>query len=85
MSKRRGGIALGLAWVAAWVISACGAGPDDLPPMPAPRRHTAVVVRMPECKTFEIMGKAEREHTPPELAAWLVELARRCNTMKEAA
>ena len=22
--------------------------------------------------------KAEREHTPPELAAWLVELARRC-------
>jgi hypothetical protein len=22
--------------------------------------------------------KAEREHTPPELALWLVELARRC-------
>ena len=61
-----------------------GAGPDDLPPMPAPRRHTAVVVRMPECKTFEIMGKAEREHTPPELAHWLVELARRCNVTQEA-
>jgi len=24
------------------------------------------------------VSKAEREHTPPELAAWLVELARRC-------
>jgi len=24
------------------------------------------------------VGKAEREHTPPMLAAWLVELARRC-------
>jgi hypothetical protein len=24
--------------------------------------------------------KAEREHTPPELAEWLVELARRCVT-----
>jgi len=24
--------------------------------------------------------KAEREHTPPPLAEWLVELARRCKT-----
>lgn len=24
------------------------------------------------------LTKAEREHTPPEMAAWLVELARRC-------
>lgn len=55
-----------------------GAGPDDLPTMPAPRQHTAVVVRMPECRTVEIMGKAEREHTPPQLAEWLVALARRC-------
>ena len=28
--------------------------------------------------------KAEREHTPPELAAWLVELARRCKVKEPA-
>jgi hypothetical protein len=28
--------------------------------------------------------KAEREHTPPELAAWLVELARRCKVSEFA-
>jgi hypothetical protein len=56
-----------------------GAGPDDLPAMPPSRQHTAVVVRMPECRTVEIMGKAEREHTPPALAAWLVDLAGRCS------
>lgn len=28
--------------------------------------------------------KAEREHTPPELAAWLVELACRCKVMEAA-
>ncbi|MEZ4257469.1 MAG: SEL1-like repeat protein [Polyangiaceae bacterium] len=39
MSKRRGGIVLGLAWVAAWVISACGADIPKklvLPPPPPP-------------------------------------------------
>lgn len=56
----------------------CGAGPDDLPPMPDRREATALVVKMPECRKVEVMGKAEREHTPPEFAAWLVELARRC-------
>lgn len=29
--------------------------------------------------------KAEREHTPPPLAAWLVELARRCRKVQRAA
>jgi hypothetical protein len=62
-----------------------GAGPDDLPPMPAPRQHSAVVVRMPECRTVKIMGKAEREHTPPAFRAWLVELARRCKAPRSAA
>lgn len=55
-----------------------GAGPDDLPPLPAPREATALVVRMPECRAVEVMGKAEREHSPPAFAFWLVELARRC-------
>lgn len=31
----------------------------------------------PTC-TVEQMGKAERERTPPELAAWLVATAQRC-------
>ena len=62
-----------------------GCGPDDLPSMPSERRDaTAIVVRMPDSRSVEIMGKAEREHTPPELAVWLVELARRCK-VKEAA
>lgn len=55
-----------------------GLHPDDLPPLPPRRDYSCVVSRMPECRTVEIIGKAEREHTPPEFAAWLVELARRC-------
>ena len=54
-----------------------GTGPDDLPEIPAPRQHTAVVVRMPECKTVEIMSKSEREHTPLAFAEWLVAVARK--------
>lgn len=59
-----------------------GAGPDDLPPIPERREATALVVRMPECRAVELMGKAEREHTPPAFARWLVDLAQRCK--KEA-
>jgi hypothetical protein len=33
----------------------------------------------------KIVTKAEREHTPPDLARWLVELAARCNRFKAAA
>lgn len=57
-----------------------GCTPDRLPAMPfregrpthciAPTRHGGV--RLPT------VTKPEREHTPPELAAWLVELASRC-------
>lgn len=62
-----------------------GAHPDDLPQIPAPREATALVVRMPECRAVELMGKAEREHTPPDFARWLVELARRCSRKERAA
>lgn len=55
-----------------------GIDPDDLPPLPPRGTATALVSRMPDCSLVEIMGKAEREHTPPALAAWLVDLARRC-------
>lgn len=61
-----------------------GLHPDDLPDMP-PHVHgtaTARVSRMAsDVRTrgfVEVMGKAEREHTPPAFAEWLVELARRC-------
>lgn len=63
-----------------------GAHPDDIPQIPPePRDATALVVRMPECREFELMGKAERERTPPEFAAWLVELARRTRVAERAA
>ena len=65
-----------------------GCEPQDIPDMPMVLGHATHVIgdvgragfgNRPE------ITKAEREHTPPELAAWLVDLARRCNTMKEAA
>jgi hypothetical protein len=59
----------------------CGVEPRDIPPLPlrlddpthivgSSRRKSAI--RLPE------VSKAEREHTPPDFAVWLVELARRC-------
>lgn len=54
-----------------------GAHPDDLPELPPRGEATALVVSMPECRALEVMCKAEREHTPPAFAAWLIELARR--------
>lgn len=59
-----------------------GSSPDDLPPLPPRRAATALVVSMPECRKVEVMGKSEREHTPPDLARWLVETARRCRVVK---
>ena len=62
-----------------------GAHPDDLPELPPRGEATALVVSMPECRHVELMGKAEREHTPPAFAAWLVELARRTSVERLAA
>ncbi len=63
-----------------------GCEPRNIPPMPmtggipthviassTARRHRGHPQFRPE------VTKAEREHTPPVLAEWLVELARRCN------
>lgn len=55
-----------------------GIHPDELPTIPPRREATALVVRMPECRSLELIGKEEREHTPPKFAFWLVEIARRC-------
>jgi hypothetical protein len=61
-----------------------GLHPDELPPIPrrvgAPThciRPTKSYPRLPS------VTKAEREHTPPALAAWLVEVARRCTQQIE--
>lgn len=56
-----------------------GIGPDDLPEMPPPGEPTGVVKPQRGVpRTLKIITKAEREHTPPQLAAWLVDLAKRC-------
>jgi len=56
-----------------------GCAPDQLPAIPRREgrpthcvRPTKNGVRLPS------IGKAEREHTPASLAAWLVDLARKC-------
>jgi hypothetical protein len=63
-----------------------GCHPDDLPAMP-PRAEPVGVIKPQRGvpRTLKIVTKAEREHTPPDLARWLVELARRTATMKAAA
>jgi hypothetical protein len=63
-----------------------GVMPRDIPKMPmvlgdAPMLcgtsgRRADGTRRPQAKPE--IKKTEREHTPPEFAAWLVELARRC-------
>lgn len=70
-----------------------GCPPRDIPPLPLVLgRATHVVAGAPALDPVAALRRkqappewsrpsvthAEREHTPPELAAWLVELARRC-------
>ena len=56
-----------------------GCHPDELPDMPERGEPTGVIKPQRGVpRTLKIVTKAEREHTPPRLAAWLVELARRC-------
>ncbi len=64
-----------------------GVHPDDLPEMP-PRAEPVGVIKpqrgIPR-DGRKIVTKPEREHTPPALAAWLVELARRTSINARAA
>lgn len=56
-----------------------GCHPDDLPKMPPPGQPTGCIKPQRGVpRTLTIVTKAEREHTPPAFAAWLVDLARRC-------
>lgn len=63
-----------------------GCHPDDLPALP-PRGEATGVIKPQRGvpRTLKIVTKAEREHTPPALAHWLLDLATRCSTMREAA
>ena len=49
------------------------------------RRPDGTHIRKGDKDYQPILGDAEREHTPPELAAWLVELARRCALQSQPA
>lgn len=62
-----------------------GAGPDDLPPMPGGGVPSARVSQMKSCGYCELMGKDEREKTPPAFARWLVDLASRCRVNERIA
>lgn len=64
-----------------------GVHPDDLPPRPPRAEPTGVIKpqRGVPRDHRKIVTKAEREHTPPELAAWLVEVARRATVERRAA
>lgn len=70
-----------------------GCEPSDLPPMPMVLGESTHVIAMDKRPGRGVNGerlrkgmpgwrpevsKPEREHTPPELARWLVEVARRC-------
>lgn len=56
-----------------------GCHPDRLPERPGKREATHCIRPTRSYPRMPSVTKAEREHTPPELAAWLVELARRCD------
>lgn len=57
-----------------------GCGPEDMPDMPPLRLDypTHVVQSRKRVGHRPHITKAEREHTPHDLACWLLEVARRC-------
>lgn len=67
------------------ILYIVGLAPGDIPELPplSFSQPTHVVTNVPGVRAWmpnfkPECSKAEREHTPPALAAWLVELARRC-------
>lgn len=61
-----------------------GCEPSDIPAPPMALGEATHVIQ--SCKRFDYrphVTKAEREHTPPALCEWLVELARLCRRNKE--
>ena len=74
-----------------------GCGPNNAPRLPLrigisdcrirldKRRPDGTHIRKGDADYRPILGNAEREHTPPLLAEWLVELARRTSVLEVAA
>lgn len=63
-----------------------GVAPRGIPEMPMRLDEPTHVVQSRKRHDYRPhITKAEREHTPPEFAAWLVELARRCHVRQEMA
>jgi len=62
-----------------------GCEPGDMPTLPYVMGDAAYVVQSRKREDYRPhITKAEREHTPPDLAVWLVELARRCAKVEAA-
>jgi hypothetical protein len=60
-----------------------GCEPGDVPALPLVLGEAAYVVQSRKRQDYRPhITKAEREHTPPALAEWLVELARRCDVKR---
>ena len=64
----------------------CGCKPQDMPPVPFVLGDASCVVttskrkcETPPSEWRERLGNREKEATPPRLAAWLVDVARRCS------
>lgn len=55
-----------------------GCEPSAIPPLPLRLDEPTHVVQTKRHDARPHISKAEREHTPPDLARWLVELASRC-------
>jgi hypothetical protein len=56
-----------------------GCEPHDMPPLPLRLDEPTHVVQSRKRSDYRPhISKAEREHTPPAMAEWLVELARKC-------
>lgn len=67
----------------------CGMEPKEVPDMPYKIGEASHCIaqsnRRQKARLRPEVTKAEREHTPPELAHWLVDLARRCRPYRAAA
>lgn len=62
-----------------------GCDPRDVPDIPPPAGRATHCIRPTKSyPRLPSVTKAEREHTPPELAQWLVDLARRCKVLEPA-
>jgi len=59
-----------------------GCEPNDMPELPLVLGEATHVVQTKKREDYRPhITKAEREHTPPELAQWLVDLARNCGKL----